>query len=86
MQFPCGRELARERAQTPMCFRLAPVDGFLGPAAVDEAKNQNGDTEQLHQALQEQWEKEKAVIQEELSLLNKELVLSNEELHAAEED
>eukprot|EP00560_Eucampia_antarctica_P006110 CAMPEP_0197824806 /NCGR_PEP_ID=MMETSP1437-20131217/2020_1 /TAXON_ID=49252 ORGANISM="Eucampia antarctica, Strain CCMP1452" /NCGR_SAMPLE_ID=MMETSP1437 /ASSEMBLY_ACC=CAM_ASM_001096 /LENGTH=61 /DNA_ID=CAMNT_0043424581 /DNA_START=40 /DNA_END=225 /DNA_ORIENTATION=+ len=55
-------------------------------AAVDEAKNQNGDTEQLHQALQEQWEKEKAVIQEELSLLNKELVLSNEELHAAEED
>ena len=36
--------------------------------------------------LQQQWEKEKADIQEELPLLNEELVLTHEELRAAEED
>eukprot|EP00560_Eucampia_antarctica_P010083 CAMPEP_0197828874 /NCGR_PEP_ID=MMETSP1437-20131217/5383_1 /TAXON_ID=49252 ORGANISM="Eucampia antarctica, Strain CCMP1452" /NCGR_SAMPLE_ID=MMETSP1437 /ASSEMBLY_ACC=CAM_ASM_001096 /LENGTH=577 /DNA_ID=CAMNT_0043430283 /DNA_START=111 /DNA_END=1840 /DNA_ORIENTATION=+ len=55
-------------------------------ATDEEEKKQNGDTEELHKALQQQWEKEKADIQEELSLLNEELVLTHEELRAAEED
>ena len=52
----------------------------------EEEKKQNGDTEELHRALQQQWDKEKADIQEELILLKEELTLMEEELRAAEED
>lgn len=52
----------------------------------EEEKKQNGDTEEMHKALQQQWDKEKSDIQEELNLLKEELTLTEEELRAAEED